>query len=129
MTKSGNADLEKEKAELEKNVESAAQKELEKEKEEERKNIEDQYGYEGRNDREEDNEGSDAHDSDEKPKKSNRGDGGYFGNKNTKDSDEDVTADAYSKPSRGGGKVRGGRGGRGGGRGFSGLNQDDFPSL
>ena len=128
LEKSGQADLDKEKAELEKTVVSDAQKELEKEEEENRKNIEDQYGYAAANDKEEDKREDEGDDSDEKPKKGNR-DGGYFGNKNN-DSDDDFTSDAYAKPSRGGGKVRGGRGGRGrGGRAFGGLSKDDFPEL
>ena len=40
-----------------------------------------------------------------------------------------MTSDAYAKPTRGGGKVRGARGGRGGARRFAGLNNDDFPEL
>lgn len=130
MEKSGNEDLETEKAELEKNVESEAAKELEKEKEEERKAVEDQYGYGAQNHYEEDKVADrDDSDGDKRPTKGGKNDGGYFGSQNKDDSDDGMTSGAYAKPTRGGGKVRGARGGgRGGGKGFK-FSDNDFPEL
>lgn len=49
------------------------------------------------------------------------------------DEENELTQSAYAKPSRGGGQqvrgARGGRGGRGGKRANVGLNEDDFPTL
>lgn len=130
MEKSGNEDLEKEKAELEKNVETEAQKEIDKEREEERKNVEDPYGYGDANDQDENNDDAvDGEDSDQPNiTKKTKGDGGYFGNNNNDDDSDGMTKDAYAKPTRGGGRGRGARGGRGG-RKFGGLNKEDFPEL